>query len=165
MLTGLVREMDADEAFERAPHWQGAPAETGAMARASVEPLVDAALAPHRGSALARCLARLAELASLAAGRRTGRVGAMRVGAGDGVGWVETARGLLVHRVREGAEGRVAAWRIVAPTEWNFHPRGALAAGLARAAFGDASSAARSARWLVQALDPCVAARVEVAHA
>jgi Ni,Fe-hydrogenase I large subunit len=165
MVAALVQQMDADETFERAPQWQGAPAETGAMARANGDPIVGQAVARHGRSAFARCLARLAELAALASGRGVGSIGALPAGAGDGVGWVETARGLLVHRVRKDRDGRVAAWRIVAPTEWNFHPRGVLAAGLTRAQAGAAASALRKARWLVQSLDPCVTARVEVAHA
>jgi Ni,Fe-hydrogenase I large subunit len=165
MVAGLVAQMDADETFERAPQWRGAPAETGALARANGEPVVRRAVVRHGRSAFARCLARLAELAALASAKSVGSIGAAPAGAGDGVGWVDTARGLLVHRVRRDRDGRVAAWRIVAPTEWNFHPRGVLAAALTRAQAGDAASAQRQARWLVQSLDPCVAARVEVAHA
>jgi Ni,Fe-hydrogenase I large subunit len=77
---------------------------------------------------------------------------------------VETARGLLVHRVRI-AEGRVADYRIVAPTEWNFHPQGALARGLVGMGAGNAIALKRQALLAVQALDPCVACSVEIAHA
>ena len=39
---------------------------------------------------------------------------------------VETARGPLLHfaRVRD---GRIEDYHVLAPTEWNFHPRGLLA--------------------------------------
>jgi coenzyme F420-reducing hydrogenase alpha subunit len=73
--------------------------------------------------------------------------------AGDGLGRIEAARGCLVHRV-ELREGRVARYQILAPTEWNFHPDGALVRGLAGRAAGD--DAAWRARLLVAALDPCV---------
>lgn len=165
MLAELVQAMDDDPRFERAPLWRGAPAETGAMARADATPLAATASASGKGSAHARCLARLAELASLAAGERTGDCGGMQVDAGEGVGWVETARGLLVHRVRVDESGRIESHRIVAPTEWNFHPHGALPRGLGGAAFADAGAAERGVRWLLQSLDPCVGARVEVAYA
>ena len=43
---------------------------------------------------------------------------------------VETARGLLLHAVEiDGA--RVLSYRIIAPTEWNFHAQGAAMRGLA----------------------------------
>ncbi|MEO8675366.1 MAG: nickel-dependent hydrogenase large subunit, partial [Casimicrobiaceae bacterium] len=69
----------------------------------------------------------------------------------------------LHHVVIDG--GRVAAYRIVAPTEWNFHPAGALVRGLATLAANDEPRLVREARLAVQALDPCVACCVEVAHA
>jgi len=60
---------------------------------------------------------------------------------------------------------RVEAYRIVAPTEWNFHPDGALVRGLIDRPAADADTACRDAALLVQALDPCVAYAIEVAHA
>ena len=77
---------------------------------------------------------------------------------------MQTARGLLLHRATV-TEGRVAGYQIVAPTEWNFHPQGALVRGLEGAAATDAMALERDARLIVQALDPCVACRVEVAGA
>ncbi|MBK6630066.1 MAG: nickel-dependent hydrogenase large subunit [Betaproteobacteria bacterium] len=40
---------------------------------------------------------------------------------------METARGTLLHQVTLAGD-HVAHYRIVAPTEWNFHPRGAFRA-------------------------------------
>ena len=77
---------------------------------------------------------------------------------------VQTARGLLLHRARI-ARGRVAAYRIVAPTEWNFHPEGPLARGLAGMIADDEPALERGATLVVQALDPCVACTIEVTHA
>lgn len=72
------------------------------------------------------------------------------------MGVVECARGRLVHRVAV-AGGRVADYKILAPTEWNFHPEGPLARGLAGAWVGRETAAVRqSIEWLVTALDPCV---------
>jgi len=53
----------------------------------------------------------------------------------------------------------------VAPTEWNFHPGGALASGLEGLEADDEQQLIRSTRLAVHALDPCVAYRVEVGHA
>jgi Ni,Fe-hydrogenase I large subunit len=91
-------------------------------------------------------------------------VQAFTVGDADGLAAVQTARGLLVHRVRID-RGRVVDYRIVAPTEWNFHPDGALASGLARLPGRSPRELELQARIAVQSLDPCVACRVEVADA
>jgi Ni,Fe-hydrogenase I large subunit len=79
------------------------------------------------------------------------------------VGWAETARGLVVHRVRLNGD-RVAGYRIVAPTEWNFHPEGAFAQG-ARRIEGEARAIEAKVQRLVASLDPCVGVRYEARHA
>ena len=163
----IGEHLDADPAFERAPTWQGVPAETGALARMRHQPFVGQVIGHAGRSAVARLLARVVELVGLVRPDRRSRTplcGAAAPGPGRGLGWVETARGLLVHSV-ELAAGRVKRYRIVAPTEWNFHPRGALPAGLAGTAAADAGEVKRLVELAVQSLDPCVEARVEVAHA
>ena len=82
----------------------------------------------------------------------------------EGLGAVQTARGLLLHRARL-ADGRVADYQIVAPTEWNFHPDGALVRGLRTIVADDGATLEQRTRLAVQALDPCVAFRIEVGHA
>lgn len=158
--------------FERTPNWEGAPVETGALARVQAHPLV-AALRARWGNAVpVRMAARLVELAMLL-GRLQGTrvddgalpwIDAFTPHPGEGVAAVQTARGLLLHRVRV-AGGFVAGYQIVAPTEWNFHPDGALTRGLEGLPATDETMLSRQARLVVQALDPCVACKVEVAHA
>jgi Ni,Fe-hydrogenase I large subunit len=162
--------------------------ETGALARTQTHPIVAAFLAEHGNAVPTRMMARLVELAQLLARVgapatmnpdvrarvRTGEtvsdapcrhwVDAIELAPGEGLAAVQTARGLLLHRARI-ADGRVAAYQIVAPTEWNFHPRGALVRGLEGAPAEDEAALVRDARLVVQALDPCVACRVEVAGA
>lgn len=84
--------------------------------------------------------------------------GALNLGEGQAIAWCEMARGLLLHWVQLDGHGAVAQYRVLAPTEWNFHPQGALALGLA--ALGAQDSAA--AHTLAAAFDPCVAYRVTV---
>ena len=86
------------------------------------------------------------------------------VAPGIGLGIAETARGLLLHQAQV-SDGRVQHYRIVAPTEWNFHTGGALARGLIDRRVQDGASARHDAALLVQALDPCVACSIEVADA
>lgn len=84
---------------------------------------------------------------------------------GEGLGWCEMARGLLLHRIRldrDGDRWRVAQCDVLAPTEWHFHPEGPVARALARLPREGGEAAAR---LLAAAFDPCVAVRVEAGDA
>ncbi len=148
--------LDAD--FCRTPHWQGAAAETGAIARQQGRAGASAS------AFAARWLARLEELRDWAAGfERVGAGGtasAAQVAPGIGRALVETARGLLMHEVVLDGE-RIADYLIVAPTEWNFHPQGPLAGWLAGRDAADREALQAFAARAVAALDPCVRWEVE----
>ncbi|MCG6858561.1 MAG: nickel-dependent hydrogenase large subunit [Salaquimonas sp.] len=73
---------------------------------------------------------------------------------GYGTAIVEAARGLLVHVVRL-EKGAVADYRVIAPTDWNFHSRGIAAQCLD--ALGDHADRDTLAHLVVRAIDPCVA--------
>lgn len=168
----LTARLRADQGTYLArPDSAGRVFETGPLARQSWHPAVAARLGEHGPGLLARLVARLAEVASclqemdeLVHSVETGATPSACLVDGAGLGLVEAARGLLVHRVElEG--GRVKRYQILAPTEWNFHPDGPLARGLrGSAATPDLE---RRARLLACALDPCVpcAVTVESAHA
>ena len=68
---------------------------------------------------------------------------------------------MLLHRVLV-RDGRIDAYRIVAPTDWNFHPQGALAAELLGVPAQDLTGVKRRAEQLVHSLDTCVPCRIEV---
>lgn len=144
------------------------PAETGPLARRAAHPVVAGVLSDHGNGLQARAVARLCDIAASlqdleeAAAQvydhpGTGTEAAL--GSGSGLGMVEAARGTLVHEVSLN-DGRIADWRILAPTDWNFHPQGPLVRGLEGAPAGD--DPARRVRLLVAALDPCVSCKVEV---
>ena len=165
----LARRALGDAAFCAAPLWNGEPAETGAVARAADRPLPAGWIASRGRGAGARLLARLLELAELPRRLRADPgasgaavVRAWNLGADLGMAGVETSRGLLIHAVRLD-DGRVADYRIVAPTEWNFHPEGPLAQALADLAAGP--DLAGQARLVAQSLDPCVGYAVELRDA
>ncbi len=157
----------AEPAFCATPTWQDAPAETGALARAGNQPPLAAWIARRGRGAGARLLARLLELAELpqrlgveaGSGGRARVVRSWALSENLGMAGVETSRGLLIHVVRLN-EGKVADYRIIAPTEWNFHPAGPLAQALAGLGTGAGLEAA--ARLVSQSLDPCVAYGVEL---
>lgn len=143
--------LDAD--FCRTPHWQGAAAETGAIARQQGRAGVSAS------AFAARWLARLEELRDWAAGiERVGAGGtasAAQVAPGIGRALVETARGLLMHEIVLDGD-RIADYLIVAPTEWNFHPQGPLAGWIVGRDASDRDALQAFAARAVAALDPCV---------
>ncbi|NDY89805.1 hydrogenase formation protein [Ideonella livida] len=143
-------------AFAQQPHWRGEVPDTGPWSRHG-DPLW--APAHHAGT---RLLARLVEVLRLAApqGAHWLDLGAMPLGPGRGIAWIEMARGLLVHHVALDPTdpGRLLAAQVLAPTEWNFHPQGVLAQALQRLPAADADGARR----LAVAFDPCVAFDIDV---
>jgi len=163
----LARRALAEPAFCAAPIWQGEPAETGAVARRAEHPLLAAWIARRGRGAGARLLARLLELAELPqrlvaeadSGGRARVVRAWALGDNAGMAGVETSRGLLIHVVRL-QDGKIADYRIVAPTEWNFHPAGPLVQALSGLQTG--ASLESAAQLVSQSLDPCVAYVVEL---
>ncbi|WP_322990954.1 nickel-dependent hydrogenase large subunit [Hoeflea sp.] len=116
----------------------------------------------------ARFIARLAELACLPAEMRLlldgqGEPGMMtETDDGTGIGIVEAARGLLIHTVGL-RDGRVDAYRIVSPTDWNFDSRGIAARCLATLDGHDEADRISLAHLVVNAIDPCVAYQVRAA--
>ena len=162
-----------DEVFCSAPTWQGAPAETGPLARHRASMLVR--LLVERGHPLAaRLLAAVVDLSDWASRLRHPLaedmpvvVDAAPLGEGAGVACCETARGVLIHALRVDGD-TVAEYAIVAPTEWNFHPAGAFALEGSGWQAPDLETARRHLNALVLGLNPCVPFEVrftEVGHA
>lgn len=170
-ITGeLLPALLAAPTFAARPNWRGQPAETGALARLAGHPLMREILHRQGAGIAARLLARLLELARLAdalRGDTLSRLGWIRcaqVRENAGLAWLQTSRGLLVHYA-EVEDGAVADYRIVAPTEWNFHPDGALAHGLTGKAAASENEVRRHAELLLLALDPCVGYEIRIIHA
>lgn len=162
--------------FNMQPVWNGRSAHTGTWSRLH---RADAGL-PLTPWAMLGC--RLAELARLCLpGSPDGAGwlahGALRLPDGQGMAWVEMARGLLVHHVAidgNDANARVQSCRVLAPTEWNFHPHGEVAQRIAALDTGvSAPRLQQQVALLMAAFDPCVpfhigqvkAQTTEVSHA
>ena len=167
-------EGDRDGGFCALPEWDGEGYETTPLTRQRRHPLVAAALAESGSGLFARRLARLVELADVLAGWPHPEADLAALGEderreetlppGTGLGRAEAARGRLYHWAT--VEGdRVTGYRILAPTEWNFHPSGPVARGLAGATLEPGADPREAARILAEAVDPCVACRIEVADA
>ena len=172
LLRTIVPALRDDIEFARAPTWDGSAVETGGLARMCGEPLVIALRERFGNAVVTRVAARMVELARwllelTAVDRSTDlppRILALPLGSGEGLAAVATARGMLLHRARLDGQ-RVVEYQIVAPTEWNFHPGGALVSGLAHLEADDEPQLVGLARLAAHALDPCVAFRIEADHA
>lgn len=167
-LRQLAEALHGSAAFTRQPRWQGACADTGPWSR------LNQPAGTRLDTPWLRLGARLAETVRLALPdepRRCGAQwlasGALALGPREALAWVEMARGLLMHHVRlegEGDAARVAACHVLAPTEWNFHPDGALASALERLPSQATPSLQREVGILVAAYDPCVPYEIEPAR-
>ncbi len=155
---------ERSDAFIAQPVWDGLPRETTPLSRLAARPLIESVKERHGYGLLARltaCLAELAEIpermralaASLAEAEHHAEAPARTNGMG--LGFAEAARGRLVHAVQI-VDGAVQQYRILAPTEWNFHPQGAAAKGLANIALSPATRREPLARLFITAVDPCV---------
>lgn len=144
----------AEPGFAALPDLGGAAAECGPFARSQLHPAVrDLA---RRDRLPARAFARLAEFAQILREETcAGRLMNANLAGGTGAAGCEMARGLLTHVARV-EDGRIAHYAIVAPTEWNFHPAGALPRELEGRPAGDAAEARRALELAVATLDPCV---------
>jgi len=160
----LLQHLRADdaEAFCRTPTWQGTCFETTPYSLGQSR-LLAALRVGYGNGQLSRFVALLQEVSLFCAHLRTARSNVLLVGSvGDGdagLAQVQAARGVLIHAL-ELRDERVYDYRIVAPTEWNFHPRGVAACGLANLRATDTEKLRRQAQWWIQAIDPCVPYRL-----
>jgi coenzyme F420-reducing hydrogenase alpha subunit len=157
------------ESFAAAPVLPGRVAETGAYAKHWQSTAVaTTALA-------ARLLARLHEMVEsldlLQMAVTTGvppeadPVNSEKTGPGEGFAALESPRGRLYHWLRASPDREISSYAILAPTEWNFHPRGPLVEALVGAEIGSGEEARRRVSRLVAVFDPCVSFDVRVQEA
>lgn len=147
------------EAFAATPSWDGIPCETSSYSRQSGHPLIAEAARRYGPGLLTRNLARILETVLLAKGLAVTDPSSNPCGidhaTGIGFAQVEASRGRLMHWVGQ-ERGRVSAYRILAPTEWNFHPRGLVYQSLLGAKAGNPMELGQKIRGFLQAVDPCV---------
>lgn len=161
----LLRRLDSDDAdgFVAAPQWPGGPFETGSAARQADQALICALRDDYGDGLLLRLVARLVEIARLLSpdvgpGSDSGGLGQAN---GGGLSQLEAARGRLCHRVVLDGE-RIAHYRILAPTEWNFAPAGPAMRALRGVSRDDPLAMRAQAELLIHAIDPCVGYRLEI---
>lgn len=162
----LNRHMQQQDlrAFSRMPHWQGRCLESTVLSRQLWQPLIAELQNRYQNGLMARILARLLEVSGIPSRLRHLLIcindGSMLAADGEieegvGLGQVQAARGLLIHRLTL-RQGRVKDYCIVAPTEWNFHPEGVAAQGLKALQASDPAELRLQAELLIDSIDPCV---------
>ena len=168
-MKALREKMHAEDMgrFISQPDWQGVNYETGPLARWHDHPLVANIMEEYGAGLLARNVARLVELASIPAAMEAlakEECAGQKVGAEQerGIAAVETARGRLVHSVKM-RDGRINDYRILAPTEWNFHPQGVAAKSLQSLVAKNDDDLHQQAQLIIEAIDPCVDFEVRIA--
>ncbi|WP_434361238.1 nickel-dependent hydrogenase large subunit [Parasalinivibrio latis] len=173
--SALSAKLASDDAngFIAAPEWDGQPRETGSLPRMLKDPAFKAWCRIHGTGLYGRWLAPLLETRMLLdwlfctfddremnLDFPYGLSSTERQPDGSALCTVESARGCLLHRL-ELKRDTVVNYQILAPTEWNFHPRGCLAQMVRALPFND-PEIERKVRALVLAIDPCVAFQVHV---
>jgi uptake hydrogenase large subunit len=169
MVEAVRPRLRSDPDFHWRPDWDGRVFEMGPLARQAAHPLV-AAMLERQGEpdSWLRVVARVLELASAlnSLSRKLAPTAALAWQQKDGESVValEMVRGVLLHWMQAGSEG-IRDYRIVAPTEWNFHPEGPAWQGLMRLQADDEQRLRDAVTQQVMALDPCVQYQLEIVHA
>ena len=156
----VVAALAADIGFIRIPQLPGRVPETGPAARRGVTAVKPEAAAAARVAEVRDAAARLLNPISCTP---DGWITAGPAGPNAGYAAVETPRGRLYYRLVIGDGGQVLDARVLAPTEWNFHPAGPLVRALTGFRPGAAAVAAITRR--AAAFDSCVGLRVAVESA
>ena len=164
----LKEQMAGQESdkFIAYPTWDNEVRETSALCRQRNTPLIAGLLKAHGAGLLTRLVARLLEISSIPAqileladqiesdnGQQWPSQGLKPPGLG--VSQIEAARGRLIHTVRTKNE-LIHTYRILAPTEWNFHPNGPAKRSLETLSAQSEDDLVTQANLLVTAIDPCV---------
>jgi len=163
----LNEQLDGNcaDQFIAQPTLQGSSFETGPFVRQGNHDLIKAMVEVYGAGSLSRLTAKLIDLASLLKMAETHIEDLSQNSAlfhtkalYKGLGHVEAVRGQLVHRIwLNENDNTITRYRILAPTEWNFHPNGVLKQALMGMDAQNPSKLIKIARVAIMALDPCVA--------
>jgi hypothetical protein len=162
----LNRQLQREDlsTFTRTPHWQGRCFEATLLNRQLSQPLIAELYSRYGNGLIVRMLGRLLETALISSQLRQlstltkndAAIPTQSVSSdGIGLAQIQAARGLLIHRL-ELRLGHVYDYRIIAPTEWNFHPEGVVAHGLKLLRAENPNDLQRQAELFINAVDPCV---------
>jgi len=161
----LINYFNADdvEQFIAQPEWKGCCYETTALTRQFEHPLIQSLYREFHTTLITRWVARLIELASIPQQLHSMLKHLIKKNFNNnpeqkinqGLTQIEAARGRLIHRVEINQE-LISNYQILAPTEWNFHPRGIITQSLASLKSNDKKELRHLAHLMINAIDPCV---------
>ncbi|WP_052700758.1 hypothetical protein [Methylocucumis oryzae] len=118
------------QAFCQQPLWQQMPVETTPLSRLQLHPLVAELNKAYGTGLLTRFCAVLVDMVNHLKRLQAPVLSVSGYKAGSvSLAAVPAARGLLIHHL-ELQHGLVYDYQVIAPTEWNFHPKGVLVASL-----------------------------------
>ncbi len=152
------------ERFVNQPDWHGETFETGPFARNQDHRLIQNLVTKYGSGLLTRQVARLVELSKIPSRIKENleqdqyQNSSKKV---SGTGQVETARGQLTHTTKI-SDGKIADYKILAPTEWNFHTRGVVHDALENLQSESTAETEKLAGMIVESIDPCVDFEVRV---
>ncbi|WP_316231408.1 nickel-dependent hydrogenase large subunit [Bradyrhizobium sp. SZCCHNR1051] len=155
----VAQLMDVGSAFAEAPELDGRAPETGVWARYAERHQLASA------GPVERLSAKITEVAELFRWIEAGEaedeaadqhaIASYALGSRRGGAAVECARGRLHHAIELDAHGAVSRFEYLAPTEWNFHPRGPVVRSLTGAALRGTGNR-EAINTMVGSFDPCV---------
>ena len=156
------------EHFIQKPRWHDRCHETGNIARCSSE-LIKSLQREFGNGLLTRLTVRLTEVAQLTqrmADLSTDQTSDVfldndeQLEMGTGLAHIMAARGQLTHQVKV-ANDVIQNYKILAPTEWNFHPEGVVASSLSSLT-GKQKEIELQTRLLINCVDPCVGYQLHI---
>ena len=159
----------AAEQFIALPEWDGQRYETTTLSRQMDQPLIQSLAQEFHNTLITRWVARLLELARIpgqlrelqAIAESSDAMVTEAQSANTGLAQTEAARGRLIHHVEIDNE-KISQYQILAPTEWNFHPRGLITQSLSNLTTKDPELLQQLARLMINVIDPCVGYELKV---
>jgi len=155
-LMALGQCIAGQSAFAQYPTWDGQCAENGPWTRLRHRDQPGASTLAQRLASRSVDLLELVCVTPDTPARLVLSTVSLALGNGQTLAWCEMARGLLLHWCRRDDAGAVQDYKVIAPTEWNFHPQGTLSRAVTALPAGDTLAA----QALAAAFDPCVACSV-----
>lgn len=161
-LSSALRGEDGDT-YVAKPSFGNQPYETGPFARQRRHPALARARETFGDGVYTRFAARVLEVTKLLDElNRLFEGESFEIDhAEDGIAQVQAVRGLLAHCVDIDGE-KISRYRILAPTEWNFHPDGVVHKMLTKLTGTSEAELQQQARLVIHAVDPCVGYDIEV---
>ena len=151
-----IGSLFSDKQISSIPTWKKRCCETSCLSRYKDNSLISSINNVYGNGLYTRIVAKVVELVDLMSFLEKKESASIISSFSDvGIASVETARGRLIHRVE--LEGNhIKKFQIIAPTEWNFHPEGAIASGLSNIVAKSKCEFNKLAQIFISALDPCV---------